>query len=506
MPSGVLAFVEQYTGAAALLVLSFVAGGIRLLTKDATLRQDTRGAVGPLIFALALRLVGRGYVTVWGESLVSNLLKAIALTGGALGAIRLGASIAFWAARRRGAATPKILRDVIDAVLFAIAFGVILKTTFDIELSSFIATSALVSVVLGLALQDTLGNLFAGLSLQAENPFVVGDWIQTPDYIGRIVEVAWRGVKIETRRLELITIPNNMLARGVIVNLSRQLDGPVCRDLFIHVDRGVPPNLVRAEIFGVLDGVALVRKTPPADVVLTDYRDNAMRFDLRYWVDRFEDARPADHAVMTGLWYRLRRANVPFAVPAHHLLHDSKAPRLVDPATRDIDGDVTTYSPPVQALATLRILEGLAPEVIGELAGHVRRLAYGQGEIIAREGGNDNKLYVVAEGKVGIDQEGNHVDLLPGEIFGEMSMLADEPHPATFRAITDVSLLVMDHAAVGAIFTASPEIAHRIAGVLAERKEFLEQAGPARRVKTASEVQEERGRVFARIRDLFARP
>lgn len=505
MPTGILAFVEQYTGAAALLVLTFAAGGIRLLTKDATLRQDTRGAVAPLLLALALRLAGRGYVAVWGESLISNLLKAIALSAGAFGAIRLGASIAFWAARRRGATTPKILRDVIDAVLFAIAFGVILKTTFDIELSSFIATSALVSVVLGLALQDTLGNLFAGLSLQAENPFVVGDWIQTPDYIGRIVEVAWRGVKIETRRLELITIPNNMLARGVIVNLSRQLDGPVCRDLFVHVDRSVPPNLVRAELFAVLDGVPLVRKTPPADVVLADYRDNAIRFDLRFWVDRFEDARPADHAVMTAMWYRLRRANIPFSVPARHLLHDAKGPRASDPLTWDVDGDVTTHAPPAQALAGLGVLEGLSPEVLGELAGHVRRLAYGLGEIVAREGGNDHRLYVVAEGKVSIDLESTHLELGPGEIFGEMSMVADDPHPATFRAMTDVSLLVMDTAAVGAIFTASPEVARRIAGVLAERKTYLEQASPARRIKTASEVQEEQSRVFARIRDLFTR-
>lgn len=505
MPGSVLELVEQYTGFAALIVLSILAGGVFLLTKDGTLRNDTRGAVYPLVFALALRVGWRGAIEMWGESVISNLVKVIALTAGALGTIRLGASVGFWVARGRGSTTPKILRDVIDAVLFAIAFGVILKTSFDIELSSFITTSALVSVVLGLALQDTLGNLFAGLSLQAENPFEVGDWIQTPEHVGRIVEIAWRGVKIETRRLELVTIPNNLLARGVIVNLSRQLAGPVCRDVVVHVDRDVPPNRVRSEILAVLDGLALVRKTPPHDVVVGDYRDHATRFDVRYWVNRFEDARPADDQVMTGLWYRLRRAGIPFSVPSRHLFHDRYRERTVDPAVADEDGDVTTGSTPEEMLQRVGFLKDLDDAALKVLAGHVRRLPYGAGEVIVHVGSADNNFYIVAEGKVGIDQDGNHLDLSVGEFFGEMSMLADDPHPATFRAMTDAALIVLDRVAMGSILSATPGVADRIAGILAERREHLSEAGPARRIKTASEVQAERGRIFAKIRDLFLR-
>jgi small-conductance mechanosensitive channel len=119
---------------------------------------------------------------------------------------------------------PLLLVDVFTFLASAVMFGVLLHAVFLIEVTSLLATSAVLSVVLGLALQDTLGHLFAGISLQLDRPFRLGDWIEVrvgSDRIsGQVLELSWRATLLLAVGEELVTVPNKTMAQGLLVNFS----------------------------------------------------------------------------------------------------------------------------------------------------------------------------------------------------------------------------------------------------------------------------------------------
>src|SRR5690606_39397019 len=112
-----------------------------------------------------------------------------------------------------------------------------------VEPASLLATSALLTAVIGLSLQETLGNLFAGLAIQAERPFEVNDWIQFDEHrhrVGRVVEINWRATKVETSDRVILTVPNGVLARAPIMNFSRPT-ALVRRSVYVDAPFDAPP-------------------------------------------------------------------------------------------------------------------------------------------------------------------------------------------------------------------------------------------------------------------------
>src|SRR5262249_26173111 len=108
---------------------------------------------------------------------------------------------------------PNIVQDAITVLLFAVVVTVILR-------DRILATTAAGAVVLGLALQDTLGNLIAGLAIQVEKPFRVGHWVNLGGEDGLVSEITWRATKIRTKAGNFVVVPNNVVAKDRIINYS----------------------------------------------------------------------------------------------------------------------------------------------------------------------------------------------------------------------------------------------------------------------------------------------
>lgn len=149
----------------------------------------------------------------------------------------------FFHSEREG--VPVLLVDVFTIAGSAVLFGALLHAVFLIEVTSLLATSAVLSVVVGLALQDTLGQLFAGISLQFDRPFRLGDWVEVrtgADRIsGQVLEVSWRATLLLSITEELITIPNKAMAQGFVLNFSGR-DRPFVRSYAFRLplDADVP--------------------------------------------------------------------------------------------------------------------------------------------------------------------------------------------------------------------------------------------------------------------------
>jgi small-conductance mechanosensitive channel/CRP-like cAMP-binding protein len=473
-------------GGAALVLLL---GLLHALTADPLFRRDARGAIRLLLVGAALRGVNLLLLGTiqggWAKALEVAWMVLLAF-----GVIRSVVSLSLWLVRSRERPAPKILRDVLDATLYVLATLIIVKNEFNIDLSSLVAGSAIASVVLGLALQDTLGNLFAGLSLQLERPFEVGDSVSVGTENGRVLQLGWRATRLETKRREVITLPNNQLAKQTVKNFSRKNE-PVGVDLFIGVSYEAPPNRVKEVVAETLAEVPLILASPSYRTRTWAFEEMSIKYRIRFYVADYTRANRVKDEVLTRLWYRLRREDI--EIPA--------APR-----TMQLRAQADQVGFPVEArlslLGAVDLLSVLRAEEKEHLAKAMVPRFFGSGERIIEEGAAGQTFYVVASGTVSVTtRRGVEVTRLArGQYFGEMSLLTGEPRSATVVAVEDAVLFELDRPGFGKLFAGHPGLATQLSTILAERRLQLEAVANA---NLPPSDHPEANRILARLRQIF---
>lgn len=456
----------------ALLVAMMAA---RAITRDEPFRRDLRGAQRYLLSFLCTALLRVLTPDRWYR--LDKGLFVAGLVLFAFGAIRGGAATwSFLHRRSTGVETPKILRDLVDGVLFVLVLLVILQATLDVDLSTVLASSAVVSLVLGLALQETLGNLFAGLSLQAERPFAEGDWVRIGAHQGKVIEIGWRATRILTGAGEGLTIPNNAVAKEAVYNLSRR--GSVMRRVAVSLAYDVPPNAFKDAVLPVLRSNPRVVAEPAPVVRTTELAQTAIQYEVLFWVAQWDQGSEIEDEIRTQLWYRLHRAGIALSPVGNEVRLARGARASAGAEEVDIPG----------LLDRVDFLSPVAPALRQELAARARVTRFGRGEIILRQGDTDPApFYVVADGEVVVrvrapdGREQEVARLGPGEFFGEMAALTGDPRSATVAAAEDSALVAVDRDAFAELFQRAPDAARELAGVLARRR-----AGLARTIGQAA--------------------
>jgi small-conductance mechanosensitive channel len=201
---------------------------------------------------------------------------------------------------------PIILQDAM-VIALVIASAMFLS-------AELVTTSAVSAVVLGFALQDTLGNAFAGLAIQSEKPFNVGHWVRVGDHEGRVAEVTWRATKLRTKSGNLVVLPNNVVAKEAVVNYSEP-STPYRLVVDVGASYLVSPNTVKAAIREALRNSPLVLTAPAPDVLLLRFDDSAITYRVRFWVDDYEADDRASDQVRTSIYYAFRRHDIEIPWP-----------------------------------------------------------------------------------------------------------------------------------------------------------------------------------------------
>jgi small-conductance mechanosensitive channel len=152
---------------------------------------------------------------------------------------------------------PKLLIDLVRLILVLLGGAMVLSWVWEANLASVVTALGVGSIVLGLALQEPLGNVFSGIMLMFERPFVLADWIRFGGTLGKVVEINWRAVHLETLDEEVLIVPNSELSKGSFTNLSRPSRNHEERiDLCFSQDD--PPNAVKRVLVDTataIDGV-----------------------------------------------------------------------------------------------------------------------------------------------------------------------------------------------------------------------------------------------------------
>jgi small-conductance mechanosensitive channel/CRP-like cAMP-binding protein len=383
-------------------------------------------------------------------------------------------------ARRFTRPWPRILRDLLQAFLY---FGVALLglRAAGVEPTSLLATSALLTAVIGLSLQETLGNLFAGLSLQAQPPFSVGDWLQYadgPEGVGRVMEINWRATHLVTLSEIEVIVPNGVIAKAPLKNFSRPTT-LVRHTTSVVLPDAISPQRIQTLISRVLGDVPGVLTTP-APVVLTGaFIERGATYIIRYFVDDFARIEPSEGEFRKRLWYELRRAQLELPTPRSRV--EAVAVGALMTSLRDVPG-ATPELRLSERLSQVDFLAGAKSEVLERLLPGTSAQTYAPGEVIIRAGEVGSELFVIERGAVEVlarrqdGPEARVAALSQGQFFGEAALLADELRSATVRASTECQLLVISAAALRAAVEVDRSIADRLTSRFATRLSELNQA------------------------------
>jgi small-conductance mechanosensitive channel/CRP-like cAMP-binding protein len=375
------------------------------------------------------------------------------------------------AARRGAPMPPSILRDMVSAVFAVLVLVVLARARLGIDVTALVATSAALSIVLGLALQETLSNLFAGMALMVERPFEPGDWIRIGDRVGRIQEVSWRAVKVLIQRQEdYLIIPNSVMAKAEIVNMSQP--SPIHgHSVEVSVAFGEAPNHVREVLVGAAREVRGVLKSPPPYAVVLRFDNFAVVYRLTYYIEDFAEWNEIQGAVLGHVWYAFRRESIQIPYPTSQVY--ARDGLVVDAVLKQQEADRI-----MTLLRTVDFLGALTQEQMERLAAGVRIVPYPAGITIVREGAPGDSLFIVAAGRVQVSLrapgDGGAERPLAvvgrGDYFGEMSLLTGEPRSATVHALEDTELLALTREELRPILLNDPAAVERLSQAMAKRR------------------------------------
>lgn len=369
---------------------------------------------------------------------------------------------------------PKIFRDILQTLIYAAVVFATLRAA-GVEPSSLLTTSAVLTAVIGLSLQETLGNMFAGLSLQAQQPFEVGDWVQVDadeTLSGRVIEVNWRETKLLTESQMQLIIPNGALAKAPIRNYSKPTR-VVRREIEVLCHYETPPRTAHATILAAIDGVPGVLAEPPPSVITRQLADSGVLYTVRFFIDTFAERRAIEGAVLDRVWYGLARANItiPYPTRVSHVQDVSDESRARAEADR--------HAEHLEAIGMVDIFEAIPADQREQLASTIRSVIYGPGEVVIRADAAGDELFIVEQGEVvvSIKPAGSgtlEVNRLgPGQFFGEMSLMTGARRTATVMAVEETVLVVVSKEDFQIVLEANPSLAESISETLARRQEQL---------------------------------
>ncbi len=413
-----------------------------------------------------------------------ELLSAIARLALVLAIVN--ASIAVlankWRDDRPSDRFPGIVQDATVIALF-MAIGTVLLR------EQLLTTSAVGAVVLGFALQDTLGNLFAGLAIQIEKPFRVGHWIQVGEREGQVQEITWRATKLRTKAGQFLVVPNSVIGKEPILNFSEPTV-PTRVEVEVGASYATPPNDVKRAMHEAIANAPLAMRTPEPQVVIKAFGGSSIDYLALFWIQDYATDRMARDQVRTNIWYTFRRYNIeiPFPIQIQY-------ERDEEPARSD-----TQVVAAADRLGSVDLFSTQTPDARHRLATAAQHHLFAAGEAMVRQDAEGDSMFVLLSGRARVTLEplGQEVAIIQaGGFFGEMSMLTGDRRTATVRAIDDTQALEISASDFRALAVADPVLLDHISGIVTARRTGLDEA----RATTAAVVAPEAKQTFlARMR------
>jgi small-conductance mechanosensitive channel/CRP-like cAMP-binding protein len=384
--------------------------------------------------------------------------------------------------RRRNVVAPQLLRQIVALVLYGLLVASALKAILKVDVTPALTGGAVLAAVIGLALQETLGNLFSGIALHMEGAFDVGDVLHSGEYVGVVESVSWRATRMRGFNNQTLVLPNSVIARERLEvfphgNLNARI-------LQLGIDYNVAPASVIEIVSQAAAHVDGVARELPCFARVGAFADSSVIYEIKYHTRDYAKRDRIDADIRKAVWYALHRNKISFATPVRAF---------------------QTYTPPEskhevapdEVLARLRqvdILSPLSEESRETIAAETHVHFYSKGETILRHTAAGDSMFVVHSGTASVrlsdeSREGWHevAQLGPGTVFGEMALLTGETRTADVVALTDVTALEIGKDALQPILSDHPNLVEAMTAKVMQRKGHLDairSGGPEEEART----------------------
>jgi CRP-like cAMP-binding protein/small-conductance mechanosensitive channel len=397
------------------------------------------------------------------EALTIINIAALALFELALA--RIGVSVALFAT------------DMLVGIAY-LASMVLCLVDAGLNPSSILGASAVVSAVLAISLQSTLGNILGGVAFQLDGSLHVGDWIQLENgRQGRVREIRWRHTAIETRDWDTIVVPNAALLAQSFSILGRRAGMPLQHRMWVYfqVDFRFAPNEVIKAVNEALQGSPMERvaEEPKPHAICMDLakdtRDSFAYYAARYWLTDLAVDDPTSSVVRGRIFAGLRRAGIPLARP-------SSTTFIGMNEHHDDSARVTRHNRArMAAVESVDLFADLTGEEREFVAAHLRYAPFAAGETVTHQGAVAHWLYIITSGRVEVRRRLEAKTVVVAEVVapsfvGEMGLLTGAPRTADIVACTDVECYRLDKAGFERVVTERPEAAKQFSEALAKRQ------------------------------------
>lgn len=390
-----------------------------------------------------------------------------------------------------------LLRNVLSTIFFLVAFIIILQSQFSTayeKLAPIFTGSTIIGIVIGLALQDTLGNFFAGAAIQADNPFQVGDVIDIPMKGTGVVEsISWRGVKIRTFQNKIVVVSNSVLGKEIFEVAPK--DNLNARLVFFNTLYAHSPAYTAKTIREVIRQVENVSQKIRPVVRIRSLAADGIDWEIKYWLEDYTKYNDTDALIRQRIWYAFQREKLEFAYATRTIHLETK---------QQEDVFAETNSDVYDRINNVPIFAPLSDEEVEKLARGSLVRVFAPDESIVRRGQDGDSMFIVHRGSVNVQiREDGKVRVLrklgEGDFFGEMGLFTGEPRTATVKALEETEVLEIKVYCLKPILEDNPELVESFSKIIHER---------AKALKSIAEVEEDGEKtgkvgVFNSIRKFF---
>jgi len=364
---------------------------------------------------------------------------------------------------------PQLFMDILRVGLVLLGGAIVLSTVWGADLSGLVTALGLGSFVLGLALQDTLGNLFSGIALVYEKPFSEGDVIEVDDKFGTVIEMNWRAIRMETIRGDMLVIPHLMIGQAMLKNYSKPTKAHYMT-FEIGFDYHVPPNEIKKILTPICLETPNVVADPPPAVKVIEYKESCVLYEIEFAIEEFMDHEEIMDDLMTRCWYAVKRNRL--SIPVNQWIdHFPQRGAPVDPyLEKELKNELRKLNKilPIKRENALKLISAAAI------------VEYGMDEYIIHQGDQTGDIFIILSGKADLlhntsEEDIEVANLEIGEVFGEISMFTGRTSMFTVKAITDVKLLVIDSNHVPELVDQNPKLARFLDNMMDQRRSILKE-------------------------------
>jgi small-conductance mechanosensitive channel len=371
-----------------------------------------------------------------------------------------------WQAR-----VPKLLIDLSRLFLVLLGAAIVLATVWKADLAGLITALGVSSIVIGLALQDTLGSVMSGIALLFERPFAVGDWLRVGDLVGQVIDINWRAVRLQTLEREMAIVPHKLISNEIVRNFSRPLP--------IHAERirigfsyNDPPNLAKQVLLATALETQGILADPSPEIFTISYDDFAITYEVKFFIGNYGDIEEIRDRFSTRIWYAAQRHHLTIPFPIRTLYH-------FHGPTSHAQGTEKKFAESWESLPTFVPFD--KPENLSTLSEEIALQHFGAGEIVLKQGSMDRAFFAIVSGQAVMTTKndfGLEREVLPlkaGEFFGEMTLLTSEPSPVTITAINDLEVMKISAAIVNQMLERQPSFARELSQILESRRKAIQE-------------------------------